>query len=152
VIASTRPVPASSQVALGVGVPSARARSRSAVMWIISCRAMSPRSARTSAGRPSRQRFSPSTARASAGDASDSSAMILRSAGSVITWALNRANHVGAPSSRRYVVLGRTRQATQSRSPASSPVASTSSARSRSIGPVCLRTIARTRSTFVPKW
>ncbi len=151
-MASIMPVAASCQFCLGVAVPSARARSRSAFMCTISWRIIALRSARTSGGSSGRHRFNLSSVFTIDGDDRASSAKMSRSAGSVVTCALNRANHVGFPSAARCSAAGRTMHAIQSRGSSDSPASATIRSRIRSISAVCLRTIARTRSAFVPKW
>lgn len=78
--------------------------------------------------------------------------MISCSAGSVITWAQNRAYQVGLPRPARCSVTGRTRQSTQSRTSEEPSAVASARSRSTSMGAACRRATARTRSALVPKW
>lgn len=69
-----------------------------------------------------------------------------------MAWAANRAYQLGVPSADRWSVSGRTSAPTQSRSSVESPTAANICARSFSIGSRCLPSMARSRSTRVPKW
>src|ERR1700744_6712599 len=76
---------------------------------------MALRSTCTGAGRLGAHVSRPSRIRWRAGETATSELTISRSSGSVMSWALNRANHVGLPRADRWSVTGRTRQVTQSR-------------------------------------